>query len=220
MKPYYEHGGITIYHGDCREVLPLLNGAQLVMTDPPYPQQFAHIWDFLTVAHNAMLEGASLLTYCGHYQLPLVFRHAAESQLRFNWLCIQPNADGINPTMHGLHVKVNFKPVLWFTKGHPRVDGVMDDRLDRIGKDWAKALHKWAQPICPLPILKLTRVNEIVLDPFMGSGTTLVAAKQLSRKAIGIELEEKYCEIAARRLSQEVFEFAPQSTQPEQLALA
>lgn len=78
----------------------------------------------------------------------------------------------------------------------------------------------------PLALLKWTVQlmapdAQLILDPFMGSGTTLVAAKSLERKAIGIEIEEKYCEIAATRLEHEVFDFGePEpSSQPEQMTL-
>ena len=209
MKTYYDKDGITIYHGDARDVLPCLNSvADMIFTDPPYPKEFDHVWDILgDLSHMAMKEGASLLSYLGHYQLPRVI-NALSRNLKYHWLCIQPNAAGINPIMHGFKVKVNFKPVLWFTKGKLARTNIVDDNLGRLGRDWAKRLHNWAQPIAAQPILKLTDEGQIILDPFMGSGTTLRAAKDLGRRAIGIEIEEKYCERAANRLAQGVLNYA------------
>ena len=70
--------------------------------------------------------------------------------------------------------------------------------------------HPCPKPLKPFQwlITESSTCGQTILDPFMGSGTTLVAAKQLNRKCIGIELEKKYCEIAAKRLRQEVFNFA------------
>ena len=78
--------------------------------------------------------------------------------------------------------------------------------------------HPCEKPIKMLSdmIQAATRNRAIILDPFMGSGTTLVAAKQLGRRAIGIEIEEKYCDIAVKRLAQEMLPFAEPEPQPEQ----
>ena len=72
----------------------------------------------------------------------------------------------------------------------------------------ARTLHKWGQGTMLEPLLILTDTGDTILDPFAGSGTTLRAAKDMGRKAIGIEIDERYCEIAAMRCAQEVMELA------------
>lgn len=213
MKPYYQDGAVTIYHGACGEVMDSLPplSVDLVLTDPPYADEYAYVWpEFAYGASVLMREGTSLFTYCGHHQIPLVIGKLS-SWLKFQWLCIQRNAGGINPILHGRGVKVNYKPVLWFVKGHhARRNVILDDDLGRLGKSWTEGqkLHKWAQPVCPSPILKMSDPGQVVLDPFAGSGSTLRAAKDLGRKAIGIEIDERYAEIAAMRCAQEVLELS------------
>jgi site-specific DNA-methyltransferase (adenine-specific) len=208
VTPYYEQDGITIYHADCREVLPILpaRSVDLVLTDPPYPAEFDAVWDWLSaLAPPVMREGSSLITLCGHYQLPRVI-DALRRTLIYHWLCMLPNTAGTNPIMHGYGVKVNFKPAPWFVKGKHKPKSILDDQLDRTSKAMHKKLHRWGQPISYGPVLKLMARDELLLDPFMGSGTNLRAAKDLGRRAIGIEVEERYCEVAATRLSQGVLD--------------
>ena len=205
MKPYYQDDAVTIYLGDCREVLPTLGPVDLVLTDPPYPREFDHVWDILAdIVPLAMKDGASLLTFLGHYQLPRVVA-ALDRHLTYRWLCIVENT-GSQPIMHGWNIKVCFKPLLWYTKGSPPPYGLVRDNfsIKRGTFAEAKRLHGWGQAIIQEPILLLSEPAATILDPFMGSGTTLRAAKDLGRKAIGIEIEERYCEIAAKRMAQAV----------------
>lgn len=210
MKPYYEDEYATIYHGDCRNVMASLptESIDIIFTDPPYPREFDYVWTYLAEGAPRLLKpGKSLLTYLGHYQLPLVIDKLCPV-LRYNWLCIQRNY-GPQPRMFGARAVVTFKPVLWFSKGAIERGGPLPDELSYVTKGIVarKSMHVWGQPISCLPLARLTKSMDLVLDPFMGSGTTLVAAKSLGRKAIGIEIEERYCEIAVKRLAQGVMDF-------------
>ena len=208
MTPYYSDDLVTIYHGSAAETMAALPEASvdLLFTDPPYPSEFDYVWDDLAEGGARVLrDGGSLLTYLGHYQMPRVMDALRNSGLRYHWLCIQRNAGGM-PRMFGRRTMVAFKPVLWYTKGPLARGPLMSDELSYVPKGIRerKALHEWGQPLSYLPIVRLTEPGALVLDPFMGSGTVLMAAKDAGRRAIGIEIEERYCEIAAKRCSQEV----------------
>ena len=185
MKPYYEAAGITIYHGDCREILPTLPVVDLVLTDPPYPENERCIFTGLTdVAVLSSLPGM----FFGDAILPFPFTFTA---------------------IHIWH-----KPNGQSSKQYERIFETNGNRPCRASRGAAilPTHTQYATERGPSnsEANKLMRTligsAKVILDPFMGSGTTLRAAKDLGRKAIGIEIEEKYCEIAARRLSQEVLE--------------
>lgn len=200
MKPYYEHAGITIYHGDCRDVLPLLSGIDAVVTDPPYGH--GDKWSGGTWASNPIYAAA------------------------FDWDASPVDADTINSVIRAAPLVIvwggNYYQLppsrFWLAwEKSQKMDTMADfelawTNLDKPSKLFreirnpdGKREHPTQKPLSLMHwCLGFLPNARLILDPFMGSGTTLVAAKDLGRKAIGIEIDEKYCEMAAKRLGQEV----------------
>jgi site-specific DNA-methyltransferase (adenine-specific) len=209
VTPYYEQDGITIYHGDCREVLASIGdeSVDLVLTDPPYPAEFSWCWPVLAQeGHRLLRDRRHLVTLLGHYQVPDVLRDFASTPFRYWWICgMQQSAAA---KVYGKNVSVYWKPALWFVKGVRRSDlpdfprdMVKSNKPQKLDHPWEQG-QGWFDHYCE----RLSLPGEVVLDPFMGTGTTLAAARDWGRRAIGIEIEERYCEIAAKRLSQGVLQ--------------
>jgi len=222
MKPYYEAEGMVIYHGDCREILPELPKVDLVLTDPPYGicvvqrtyrnkkskpgralahKRFydeSHEWDNQPpeeVVINATCNAAvRAIVWGGNYfNLP-------PSKCWLVWDKINGSNDFADCELAWTNLDKAVRKFAYMWNG--MLQGNMKTKERRT--------HPTQKPV-PLMIWCLTLVPtaQTILDPFMGSGTTLIAAKQLNRKAIGIEIEEKYCEIAARRLDDTAVLFQP-----------
>ena len=203
MRPYYQDDAVTIYHGDCREILPTLEPVDLVLTDPPYNVSL----DYCDGDSRDDYEEwcSAWFAVCPR---PLVFTPGVVNVPM--WYSIE------TPTWVGAWVKSNqnsgssiggfstWEPIFFYGKPPRRVPH--DSWIAPIALS-----HDTGDHPCPkhLPTWRaiLANCSEAglsILDPFMGSGTTLRAAKDLGRKAIGIEIEERYCEIAAKRMAQEV----------------
>jgi site-specific DNA-methyltransferase (adenine-specific) len=220
MKPYYDHAGIQIHHGDCREILPGLRADALV-TDPPFgisfgraswsdkPEDYPEMVRWLVDESHRAVDG-----WCFAFQAMLnVGRFHEWFPLGFRIFAACKNFAQMRPT----DVQFSWDPVVFWHTSEPgkrhRSDAGVVTRDWHVG-DVAGALTRPVGHPCPRPldtmrhiVLIGSREKQTVLDPFMGSGTTLVAAKLEGRRAIGIEIEERYCEIAAKRLAQEVFDF-------------
>ena len=205
MKPYYEHAGITIYHGDCREILPTLAPVDLVLTDPPYGigwqghEASTREWDGIANDSGALDLRFVLALPC---RVVSFGANCYPSQLphRGRWICwdkrVDPNAD----KMLGSPFELAWSNA---TSGFDRIYRLMHGGV--VNANGGRRVHPTEKPIDLMRRIIIDNPPaDSVLDPFMGSGTTLRAAKDLNRRAIGIELEERYCEIAAERLSQEV----------------
>jgi len=216
LKPYYEDGAVTIYHGDCREILPSIGPVDFALTDPPYEivatgggigrsRRYLHeIEGFTDCGFDASLlaQFPSWACFCSKAQLCDLIGAAGDRR----WMLVTWNKPNPTPLVNGNYLPDTEYIVHAWAPG--RLFGEYRDRARFVVHPCGNAdtEHPNEKPLPVVAkIIKLgTQPGETVVDPFMGSGTTLRAAKNLGRRAIGIEIEERYCEIAARRCAQEV----------------
>ena len=194
MKPYYQDSSVTIYHGDCRDIVPQLGRFDLLLTDPPYGlgtklhggswgTNFEK-WDFEAPnLCNLISQCDKSCVWGGNYFVLPVSR---------GWLVwVKPDANGT----------IGKAELAWTSEDriiHYISHTIAATNAERNGHPTLKPLRviTWSLSLFP--------EAQTILDPFAGSGTTGRAAKDLNKTAVLIEIEEKYCEIAANRMCQEV----------------
>jgi site-specific DNA-methyltransferase (adenine-specific) len=222
LEPYYADEWVTIYHGDALKVLPGISDVALVVTDPPYFQSTTRYvppraekirksiadMSILELAFRSWAEamvcacmaGATIYLFCDGQSYPLAFT------------ALYPHAHHVRPLVWDKVVSFNgytwrhqHELIAWAEMdGATRVPTGDGDILRYRAVPVGDREHPAQKPIELLSALIAKHDDGLVLDPFVGSGTTLRAAKDLGRKAIGVEIEERYCEIAAKRCAQEV----------------
>ena len=221
LKPYYQDSAVTIYHGDCREIVPTLGRFDAVITDPPYGVGLTHkqhkwfVQDGEGYAstddtpENVKNGVVPVIEIC----LGIADRVMVTPGIRCMFLYPTPKDVGCIFNSAGAGMGS------WgFTCAHPVL---YYGTCPYLAKGMGSRPNGWLQPAddysdknghpCPKPMGMMTWLvnrgsleGQTVLDPFAGSGTTGRACKDLGRKCTMIEREERYCEIAARRMGQEV----------------
>ncbi len=201
MTPYYQDDAVTIYHGDCREILPQLEPVDFIYADPPYgvgkadwDGQYLTGWELIAVAKSK--KGMVANTGTKAIATAIKALGAEYKDLFYAW-----NRNGMTRS------SIGFMNVIVAVVAGNVSRGQNFAQFSIV--DLSRKDHPSPKPIEYMKCIlrRFTDEGDTVLDPFLGSGSMLVAAKDTGRKAIGIEIEEKYCEIAARRMGQEVLNF-------------
>jgi site-specific DNA-methyltransferase (adenine-specific) len=221
MQPYYEAHGITIYHGDCRDVWGEIPQADAFITDPPYGLNIGYgrsalglryitgdtntdvnQWLF-TEAYKKLKASGWIAAFTGYQVFNEVSAMVSGAQFEIKTVVVW---DKEMPSL-GDGIRNQYELIMLARKGKPK-ETYTGGNVWRITRNTGRPEHPHQKPI---PLMRrlvqhYCPSGGIVVDPFMGSGSTLRAAKDLGIQAIGIEIEERWCEAAARRLSQEVME--------------
>jgi site-specific DNA-methyltransferase (adenine-specific) len=236
IKPYYDRNGITIYCGDCLEIMPQLDIVfDAVIADPPYGIDFSYdlhdddpcnyaefMRTFIKISSTKAVRNAPFFVWQAMLNAPIWH----------NWL---PDDFRIFAACKGF---VQFRPTpIQYSWDHVIFWGNLKNEPSVYSKDYNEqrkapfgANRVTINHPCPRPIEQVIYViniatvrSDLILDPFCGSGTTLVAAQNEGRQAVGIELSEDYCKIAVDRLRQPSFFSIPdklKKKEPKQLEIA
>jgi len=225
VKPYYETDLGKLYHGDCLETMPKLHSIDAMVTDPPFAftggisagsssnisdQFFRHWWrDICVQVHKVLTPEASGFIWC-------------------DWKTAKIMSDGFEPKLQtydyfrisqmlfhhrempgmGRPFRASIDMIAYLRGPKHKNPPISTDTLNFISEYWyyGKHLHHPAEKsssMCARLLPWCSTEGQVVIDPFFGSGTTAIACEQLNRRWIGIEIEEKYCEIAAKRIENE-----------------
>ena len=240
MTPYYEDEAVTLFHGDCLEVMPPLGQVDHLITDPPYnvsargvggranttigrvPRkdgtmreitrdfgEWDHDWDpepFIASVGDLIRPSGTLIAFTSEFLFEPYLRTGLEHRSLLYWRKTNPAPNFRKQIVRAIEQAVwqtkggawtfnagGYRPNVWegpVTNGYTCVN-TSEERVHPTQKPlWL--MREWVR--------LFTDEGDLILDPFAGSGTTLLAAKLEGRRAIGIEISEEYCRVAAERL--------------------
>jgi site-specific DNA-methyltransferase (adenine-specific) len=223
VEAYYQDEAVTVYKGDCLEILPQLPKANIVLADPPYnlgkdygegfddARDLEEYWRWFearfAAIYQATLDGYMYLSHSDH---GIFFAKPILEYL--GWVYIQMliwwGRNGYSRRSHRQSWSYRHEPILFLKKGEAPpmseptpgmwftsvIDVPRPQRNFREGR-----FHVAQKPVKLYEILLVRTPGELIVDPFMGSGSSLLAAKYLGRRAIGVDISEEFCELAANR---------------------
>lgn len=213
----------TVYCAECLKKMKEIDdkSIDLILTDPPYGMEFRSNYrnkkydkiendnnldwleEFITEIKRTSKEDAHIYVFCSFHKVD-IFKQELEKQFKVkNILIWEKNNTGMGD-LYGDYAP-KYEMIIFCSNGNKKLNGNRIANIIKADKT-GNTLHPTEKPLelIKLLITKSSNEDDIILDPFLGSGTTAVACKQLNRNYIGIELSEEYCEIARKRLEQDV----------------
>ena len=191
---YYQDEWVYIIHGDCREILPSIpdKSIDLVLTDPPYDNYYTELYTQTSIELLNVIHARQFVFWSARSKFPLEYTamHVWDKQI----------GTGTQYEMiYELNGKSEYRVFTYY-----RMNNALNARW--VNDVYTAHPSQKPQRLIAYLISEYSGNNNLILDPFLGSGTTAYCAKKLNRYCIGIEIEEKYCEIAAKRCCQSVME--------------